>query len=56
MARDGAGLRWLDRYAHCADWAEGEPIKRIVCADTGEEFIAETWAQAIKTAMKEGSP
>lgn len=53
LARDGMRLRWLDRFAHRADWVAGEPSKLIICADTGEEFYGETWSTAIDAAMKE---
>ena len=51
MARDGLRLRWLDNFAHSADWVAGEPIKLIIYADTGAEYYGQTWASAIDEAM-----
>lgn len=55
-AVDGADTRrldWLDGRAHCADWDTGgrEVMRRVIRADDGEEFCADTWREAIDMAL-----
>ncbi|MBD7987144.1 hypothetical protein H9645_03790 [Luteimonas sp. Sa2BVA3] len=55
-AADGADTRrldWLDGRAHCADWDTGgrEVMRRVIRADDGEEFCADTWREAIDMAL-----
>lgn len=47
---DSARLDWLERYAHCADWDDHQPMRRVIRADDGEESCADTWREAIDTA------
>ncbi len=45
-------LDWLDKAAHCADWMEGEPTKRVIRAHDGAEFTGDTWREAIDHARR----
>lgn len=47
---DAERMDWLDRVAHCADWLEGEPTKRVIRASDGAEFTGDTWREAIDAA------
>ncbi len=47
---DAERLDWLDGVAHCADWLDGEPIKRVIRASDGVEFTGDTWREAIDAA------
>ncbi|NSX05071.1 hypothetical protein [Cupriavidus gilardii] len=50
LEQDAARLDWLDQAAHCADWVEGEPVKRVIRADDGEIIQGDTWRAAIDAA------
>lgn len=50
--QDAARLDWLDQAAHCADWVDGEPLKRVIRADDGKAFHGDSWREAIDAAMK----
>lgn len=52
LRKDVARLDWLDAQAHCADWVDNEPTKRVIRAEDGEEFTGDTWRAAIDAAMK----
>ena len=52
LRKDAERLDWLDSQAHCADWVGGEPIKRVVRADTGEVSTGDTWREAIDHARR----
>lgn len=47
---DAERLDWLDGVAHCADWLDGEPTKRVIRASDGAEFTGDTWREAIDAA------
>lgn len=49
---DAERLDWLDKVAHCADWMEGEPTKRVIRAHDGAEFTGDTWREAIDHARR----
>lgn len=47
---DAERLNWLDMAAHCADWLDNEPTKRVIRAHDGAEFTGDTWREAIDHA------
>lgn len=53
LRKDAERLDWMDNVAHCADWVEDEPTKRVIRADDGAEFQGDTWRAAIDTAMEQ---
>jgi hypothetical protein len=49
-ARDARRMDWLHNEAHALDWTDdGE--RRVIVADVGDEFIGETWREAIDAAL-----
>jgi hypothetical protein len=53
LRKDAERLDWLDARAHCADWVEGEPTKRVIRAEDGQVHTGDTWREAIDAAMEE---
>lgn len=53
LRKDAERLDWLDARAHCADWVEGEPTKRVIRAEDGQVYTGDTWREAIDAAMEE---
>lgn len=53
LRKDAERLDWLDARAHCADWVEGEPTKRVIRAEDGQVYTGDTWREAIDVAMEE---
>jgi len=53
LAADVRRMDWLDVHAHCADWDTGgrDVMRRVIRADDGEEFCADTWREAIDMAL-----
>lgn len=37
---DAERMNWVDQFAHCLDWVEGEPIRRAIQADTGDDTLS----------------
>lgn len=52
LRKDAERLDWMANVAHCADWVEDEPTKRVIRADDGAEFQGDTWRAAIDAAME----
>ena len=52
LRKDAERLDWLDAQAHCADWVDDEPTKRVIRAETGGVSTGNTWREAIDAAME----
>jgi len=51
LRADQRRLDWMDQHAHCADWVDFEPTKRVIEAACGSEFTGDTWRDAIDAAL-----